>query len=125
MPISDATLPNSSSEGIAVSGISNRTVVITNNTIDGAGTYGISLSSPSNVTPGSLALTGNTVKNSGLANPALSRQPHPAIRLFSMILGLGAGTGSNVDGNHGNSGSRSEEHTSELQSRQYLVCRLL
>src|SRR3712207_8600143 len=25
----------------------------------------------------------------------------------------------------GNSGSRSEEHTSELQSRQYLVCRLL
>src|SRR5256885_15811430 len=36
-------------------------------------------------------------------NPALSRQPHPAIRLFSMTLGLGAGTGSNVDGNHGNS----------------------
>ena len=101
--ISNATLPNSSSEGITVSGISNRTVVITNNTIDGAGTYGISLSSPSNVTPGSLTLTGNTVKNSGLANPALSRQPHPAIRLFSMNLGLGAGTGSNVDGNHGNS----------------------
>src|SRR3712207_8521175 len=25
----------------------------------------------------------------------------------------------------GTSGSRSEEHTSELQSRQYLVCRLL
>src|SRR5438445_4013396 len=25
----------------------------------------------------------------------------------------------------GQSGSRSEEHTSELQSRQYLVCRLL
>src|SRR3712207_8293588 len=25
----------------------------------------------------------------------------------------------------GNSGSRSEEHTSEIQSRQYLVCRLL
>src|SRR5439155_538124 len=37
------------------------------------------------------------------ANPALSRQPHPAIRLFSMNLGLGAGAGSNVDGNHGNS----------------------
>src|SRR3712207_7777646 len=29
-----------------------------------------------------------------------------------------------VDGGLG-SGSRSEEHTSELQSRQYLVCRLL
>src|SRR3712207_7913467 len=26
---------------------------------------------------------------------------------------------------HGKPGSRSEEHTSELQSRQYLVCRLL
>src|SRR3712207_9199757 len=25
---------------------------------------------------------------------------------------------------HGTSGARSEEHTSELQSRQYLVCRL-
>src|SRR3712207_8667812 len=27
--------------------------------------------------------------------------------------------------NHPTPGSRSEEHTSELQSRQYLVCRLL
>src|SRR3712207_8696349 len=26
---------------------------------------------------------------------------------------------------HGRGGERSEEHTSELQSRQYLVCRLL
>src|SRR3712207_7138931 len=26
---------------------------------------------------------------------------------------------------HGRAGARSEEHTSELQSRQYLVCRLL
>src|SRR3712207_8873264 len=26
---------------------------------------------------------------------------------------------------HGGHGTRSEEHTSELQSRQYLVCRLL
>src|SRR3712207_8329395 len=29
------------------------------------------------------------------------------------------------DGRRRGSGSRSEEHTSELQSRQYLVCRLL
>src|SRR3712207_6898016 len=38
-------------------------------------------------------------------------------------LGLGAGavrTGAGADGT-----CRSEEHTSELQSRQYLVCRLL
>src|SRR5947209_11146745 len=32
-----------------------------------------------------------------------------------------AGTGTTIIGK----GSRSEEHTSELQSRQYLVCRLL
>src|SRR5207245_4905844 len=74
--ISNATLPNSSSEGIAVSGISNRTVVITNNTIDGAGTYGISLSSPSNVTTGSLALTGNTDKHSGQSTSETSCLPH-------------------------------------------------
>src|SRR3712207_7143933 len=30
-----------------------------------------------------------------------------------------------VDLRHGREGARSEEHTSELQSRQYLVCRLL
>src|SRR3712207_8974808 len=30
-----------------------------------------------------------------------------------------------VDRSGGDSGRRSEEHTSELQSRQYLVCRLL
>src|SRR3712207_8546241 len=28
-------------------------------------------------------------------------------------------------GSHANAGVRSEEHTSELQSRQYLVCRFL
>src|SRR3712207_7497255 len=30
-----------------------------------------------------------------------------------------------ASGRHGRGGGRSEEHTSELQSRQYLVCRLL
>src|SRR3712207_7412763 len=30
-----------------------------------------------------------------------------------------------VSGSHSSSSVRSEEHTSELQSRQYLVCRLL
>src|SRR3712207_7280868 len=34
----------------------------------------------------------------------------------------GTGTGSHLGQSHGR---RSEEHTSELQSRQYLVCRLL
>src|SRR5207244_11644949 len=104
--ISNATLPSSSSEGITVSGISNRAVVITGHSIDGAGTYGISLSSPSNVTPGSLTLTGNTAKNSGLANPALARHTHPAISLFSMNLGLGARTVSNVDANQSHANGR-------------------
>src|SRR3712207_7249503 len=34
-------------------------------------------------------------------------------------------TGSAAAGSHLSPRSRSEEHTSELQSRQYLVCRLL
>src|SRR3712207_7345651 len=36
-----------------------------------------------------------------------------------------AGSSSNSDGRTKTGPSRSEEHTSELQSRQYLVCRLL
>src|SRR3712207_7882505 len=32
---------------------------------------------------------------------------------------------SRAEAAHGEAGPRSEEHTSELQSRQYLVCRLL
>src|SRR3712207_7928079 len=41
------------------------------------------------------------------------------------VLGsLETGMGDKEDG-HGAEGKRSEEHTSELQSRQYLVCRLL
>src|SRR3712207_7463463 len=39
----------------------------------------------------------------------------PASRWETTLLDLGAGPGE----------GRSEEHTSELQSRQYLVCRLL
>src|SRR3712207_7603854 len=39
-------------------------------------------------------------------------------------LGLGTGVGHDVGG-VGELEVRSEEHTSELQSRQYLVCRLL
>src|SRR3712207_8142201 len=39
--------------------------------------------------------------------------------------GAGAGHGTDGDGRDQLDGQRSEEHTSELQSRQYLVCRLL
>ena len=76
--------------GILASGLSNRIVLITNNTISGAGSAGISLSNPSNVAPGSFALTGNIITSSGLA-----------IRIASMTASLGAG--GNIDGNHGQS----------------------
>src|SRR5438445_7476341 len=42
-------------------------------------------------------------------------------RGHSQVGGLEAG----IDGERAYLGMRSEEHTSELQSRQYLVCRLL
>src|SRR3712207_6967360 len=52
----------------------------------------------------------------GSANPSGGRRPsaregHASAALACQTSGAG--------------GSRSEEHTSELQSRQYLVCRLL
>src|SRR3712207_7075461 len=40
-------------------------------------------------------------------------------------LATGSSSGSWIDPTIGGIGTRSEEHTSELQSRQYLVCRLL
>src|SRR3712207_8545731 len=43
--------------------------------------------------------------------------------LSFMMTSSFAGTASSVSG--GETSKRSEEHTSELQSRQYLVCRLL
>src|SRR3712207_8722965 len=49
---------------------------------------------------------------------------------FKLVAG-GVGVGEGVHAAHdladllGDAGLRSEEHTSELQSRQYLVCRLL
>src|SRR3712207_8109497 len=45
----------------------------------------------------------------------------PGARLWSIRVGDGAGASSTSAQLCG----RSEEHTSELQSRQYLVCRLL
>src|SRR3712207_7000841 len=52
------------------------------------------------------------------ASRPLSRRPRsPAAGVLSIPSGPGAGQPRAAD--------RSEEHTSELQSRQYLVCRLL
>src|SRR3712207_8574411 len=46
-------------------------------------------------------------------------QSRPVEGFETRVVGVGGGSYA------GTEGSRSEEHTSELQSRQYLVCRLL
>src|SRR3712207_7812591 len=61
----------------------------------------------------------------------ISRRDGPKVRLgdgwkgrLAVASGGGVGREHEVSQNEGNA-ERSEEHTSELQSRQYLVCRLL
>src|SRR3712207_7507059 len=63
----------------------------------------------------------------------------PYTTLFRSVFETGSGSESDLEATvdrllppddryrhrHGSTGHRSEEHTSELQSRQYLVCRLL
>src|SRR5690625_7010989 len=60
---------------------------------------------------------------------ALPISPHPASKTISAVRQaiFGFGIGSNWRSAEGalTSASRSEEHTSELQSRGHLVCRLL
>src|SRR3712207_7306061 len=53
-------------------------------------------------------------------NPIAPKQPHSTPRADSVIFLFMEGGPSHLD-----LFDRSEEHTSELQSRQYLVCRLL
>src|SRR3712207_7073959 len=62
------------------------------------------------------SLPGSLAQASAGALPDRKR-PLPAARLTHFEERTAQGTGTN--------GMRSEEHTSELQSRQYLVCRLL
>src|SRR3712207_8368000 len=67
----------------------------------------------------------------GLANMGGPPRGIEAVRLFAGYAGWGAGQleGEIAEGSwfvvDANPDDRSEEHTSELQSRQYLVCRLL
>src|SRR3712207_6993565 len=67
-------------------------------------------------------------RSPGVAGPGLVGRPAPP----GSRLGQGypprtpaTGSGSGTSGDSCDGTSRSEEHTSELQSRQYLVCRLL
>src|SRR3712207_9164105 len=56
----------------------------------------------------------------------LDGQPHPALSQHDELGAVGGGEGRRGEGLLGRAECdlRSEEHTSELQSRQYLVCRL-
>src|SRR3712207_8793504 len=64
-----------------------------------------------------------------ISSPCRSSTPSGGLNAASALPGGGAaGTtrkSSDQLNGSGVSGTRSEEHTSELQSRQYLVCRLL
>src|SRR3712207_9043376 len=57
----------------------------------------------------------------------LPRGRGAVIRVYPLSRGVGASGvwGAGTASGPGRRGARSEEHTSELQSRQYLVCRLL
>src|SRR3712207_9146470 len=59
----------------------------------------------------------------GVGHLVAERSGHDLRLLAGDLLGVGAVLGREAPA--GRVGRRSEEHTSELQSRQYLVCRLL
>src|SRR3712207_8547961 len=65
----------------------------------------------------------------GMLGVSASWQPNPGLRLKWMASRFRNDESENIDitGAYlfGDRDFRSEEHTSELQSRQYLVCRLL
>src|SRR3712207_9006237 len=63
-----------------------------------------------------------------LRRPGAAQIPPPAPRGGGPRAGSGAAPGAGLAGGgfpRGARRARSEEHTSELQSRQYIVCRLL
>src|SRR3712207_7385288 len=59
----------------------------------------------------------------GRADPSIGDDPQADLRAEARSPQADADDGG--DGHRHHRGGRSEEHTSELQSRQYLVCRLL
>src|SRR3712207_8731944 len=66
------------------------------------------------------------VPHVALDEPAVTEQAIGEVRLAALEGGAdGARRHGLVAQRHGGDDLRSEEHTSELQSRQYLVCRLL
>src|SRR3712207_7705498 len=75
--------------------------------------YSVSASSPRSLISATIASAGPVTRASVQSGRAGSRTPQPR--------GGGGGGATRLPQARG----RSEEHTSELQSRQYLVCRLL
>src|SRR3712207_7387176 len=61
----------------------------------------------------------------GIQRPGPSVAAYPDVRLRNTLGRTGPQGPHGLGGKAGRPPDRSEEHTSELQSRQYLVCRLL
>src|SRR5258707_10693066 len=61
----------------------------------------------------------------GAEDPHFAVEPHHCVETRGPIIVLGVGREREDLTPHAVPSHRSEEHTSELQSRQYLVCRLL
>src|SRR3712207_8053323 len=66
-----------------------------------------------------------TVPRSCISPPSTSNDSTESASRFSSIFFMGVLLSGRGDDAERCAGERSEEHTSELQSRQYLVCRLL
>src|SRR3712207_7830663 len=85
--------------------------------------------------PKSTLFPNSTLFRSGLPTPATYRVQSSTIADNSAQAGAGVFINNNdlpltventtISGNRASERGRSEEHTAELQSRQYLVCRLL
>src|SRR3712207_7183843 len=81
--------------------------------------------------PSSPNLSITVASRGGLPLLWCPRTPHPYLRLYAGRGFVRTGRSKAVDGEQVGHRAvqrvprRSEEHTSELQSRQYLVCRLL
>src|ERR1035437_10743103 len=64
-----------------------------------------------------------SVECADVAHNSGSPRPAPDLLWRNLQAGPASQLSMELDGSVGNPGIRSEEHTSELQSRQYLVCR--
>ncbi len=94
LTVSGVSFANTASDAIFASALAGKTVAITNNQITTAGTHGIYLQSPDNLT-----LTGNTITSSGTGTSGGTL--YAAIRLDSATISIAAASGPTVANNTG------------------------